>query len=55
MQTVFRKSVLDLPKRVGISDDSYNKLKELKKIIKKSMAQIVIDLIQKEYELQKKA
>jgi len=46
-----RKSKLKLPYRVGLTKKAYEQLKELKRKRKKSMAQIVCDLIKEEHDL----
>ena len=46
----YRESVLNLTDTVGLTKDAKEKLKELKKRKKQSMAQIVINLINTEYD-----
>lgn len=45
----FRKVSQDLPCLIRVDKRTHTRLKELKKKQKKSMAQIVIDLVTKEY------
>lgn len=45
-----KNTQLDLPKRVGITNEAHIKLRYLRRLHKKSMAQITINLIDKEYE-----
>ena len=40
----------DLPKKVYLTLEAHNQLREMKKTLKKSMAQIVIDLVNEKYE-----
>lgn len=44
------QTILDLPKRVGLTGEAHKKLRVLKRYKKESMAQITINLINKEYE-----
>lgn len=48
-----RKAKLELKSVIFITKEAHEKLKKLKKICKKSMAQIAVDLINEEYEKQK--
>jgi len=43
----FRKPILQQFKKVWLDEEGYRQLRVLKKILKKSMAQIIKDLIQK--------
>ena len=47
---IMRTTVLDLSKKIGITDEAHKKLKSLKVKKKESMAQIVINLINNEYD-----
>jgi len=48
-----RKTVRELPYLIRVDKETHTKLKRLKRTLKKSMAQIVIDLVSNLYEERK--
>lgn len=49
----FRPKILLLTKSLGLTAETNTQLKFLKRKLKKSMAQIVVDLVKQEYERNK--
>ena len=47
---MWNKTQLDLPKRVGLTNEAHKQLRMIKRIEKKSMAEIVIKLIEEKYK-----